>query len=112
MSSGCTFGKWRARHDWVRLAREHDEKVATAAAEKIAEAAIAGVVTRAAQFDTLATETLQMAIDGLKEIDVASLKATLPASRRPTSAPWPRSASVPPRCTSSSRAARPTAPTT
>ncbi len=31
---------------------------------------------RATQFDTLATETLNMAIDGLKEIDVASLKAT------------------------------------
>ncbi len=71
-----TFGKWCARHDWVRLAREHDEKVATGAAEKIAEAATAQVVTRAAQFDTLATETLQMAIDGLKEIDVAGLKAT------------------------------------
>ncbi len=71
-----TFGKWCARHDWVRLARKHDEKVATAAAERIAEAATAGVVTRAVQFDTLATETLQMAIDGLKEIDVASLKAT------------------------------------
>ena len=60
----------------MRLARKHDEKVATAAAERIAEAATAGVVTRAVQFDTLATETLQMAIDGLKEIDVASLKAT------------------------------------
>ncbi len=71
-----TFDKWRAKHEWVRLAREHDEKVATAAAERIAEAATAGVVTRAVQFDTLATETLQMAIDGLKEIDVASLKAT------------------------------------
>ncbi len=71
-----TFGKWCARHDWVRLAREHDEKVAAAASEKIAEAATAGVVTRAAQFDTLATETLKMAIDGLKEIDAASLKAT------------------------------------
>ncbi len=71
-----TFDKWRARHEWIRLAKEHDEKVASRAAEKIAEAATAGVVTRAAQFDTLATETLQMAIDGLKEIDVAGLKAT------------------------------------
>ncbi len=71
-----TFGKWCARHEWVRLAREHDEKVATGAADRIAKAATAQVVTRAMQFDTLATETLQMAIDGLREIDVASLKAT------------------------------------
>ncbi len=71
-----TLEKWSAKYEWRRLAREHDKKVATAAAEKIAEAATAGVVTRAAQFDTLATETLQMAIDGLKEIDVAGLKAT------------------------------------
>lgn len=42
-----TFGTWCARHDWVRLAREHDEKVATVAADKIAEAAIAGVVALA-----------------------------------------------------------------
>ena len=39
-----TFDKWRAKHEWIRLAKEHDEKVATAAAEKIAEAATAGVV--------------------------------------------------------------------
>ncbi len=71
-----TFDKWRARHDWVRLAREHDEKVATRVAEKITETATAQAITRAKQFDTLATETLQMAINGLKEIDVAGLKAT------------------------------------
>ncbi len=71
-----TFDKWRARHDWVRLARDHDEKVATRVAEKITETATAQAITRAKQFDTLATETLQMAIDGLKEIDVAGLKAT------------------------------------
>ena len=70
-----TIAKWRARHDWIRLAKEHDEKVAAGAAEKIAEAATAGVVTRAAQFDTLATESLQKAIDGLAEIDVKALKA-------------------------------------
>jgi hypothetical protein len=74
--SRTTFEKWCTQNQWVRLAREHDEKVATAAADKIAEAAIASVVTRAAQFDTLATESLQMAIDGLKDIDVASIKAT------------------------------------
>ncbi len=70
-----TIAKWRAGHNWVRLAKEHDDKVATAAAEKIAEAATAGVVTRAMQFDTLATESLVKAIEGLAKIDVASLKA-------------------------------------
>ena len=70
-----TFDKWRARHDWIRLAREHDEKVATAAANKIAKVAVTGMVTRAMQFDTLATESLRKAIEGLAEIDVASLKA-------------------------------------
>jgi len=71
-----TFGKWRARQGWVRLAREHDETVASGVAAEIAKDATAQAVTRAAHFDTLATETLKMAIDGLKEIDVASLKAT------------------------------------
>ncbi len=69
-----TFDKWRARHDWVRLSREHDEKVATRVAEKITETATAQAITRAMQFDTLATETLQMAIDGLKKIDINALK--------------------------------------
>jgi len=71
-----TFDKWRARYEWVRLAREHDETVASGVANKIAKAATAQAITRAMQFDTLATESLNMAIDGLKEIDVASLKAT------------------------------------
>ncbi len=74
--SHTTFEKWCTQHQWVRLAREHDEKVATRVADKIAETATAGVVTRAAQFDTLATETLQMAIDGLKEIDIKALKVS------------------------------------
>ena len=74
--SQTTFEKWCTQNQWVRLAREHDEKVATRVAEKIAEAATAQAITRAAQFDTLATETLKMAIDGLKELDVAGLKAT------------------------------------
>ena len=74
-SSLRTMQKWSMKHHWVRLAHEHDEKVATAAAEKIAEAATAGVVTRAMQFDTLATESLVKAIEGLAKIDVASLKA-------------------------------------
>ncbi len=42
----------------------------------IAETATAQAITRAMQFDTLATETLQMAIDGLKEIDIKALKAS------------------------------------
>jgi len=50
--------------------------VATRVADKIAETATAQAITRAMQFDTLATETLQMAIDGLKEIDIKALKAT------------------------------------
>ncbi len=70
-----TMQKWSMKHDWVRLAHEHDEKVSTGAAEKIAEAATAQVVTRAAQFDTLATESLRKAIEGLAEIDVKALKA-------------------------------------
>ena len=70
-----TMQKWSMKHDWVRLAHEHDEKVSTGAAEKIAEAATAGVVTRAAQFDTLATESLRKAIEGLAEIDIKALKA-------------------------------------
>ena len=71
-----TMQKWSMKHHWVRLAREHDEKVAIGAAEKIAEAATAQVVTRAAQFDTLATETLTKAIEGLEKIKVNELKAT------------------------------------
>ncbi len=73
--SQTTFEKWCTKHEWRRLAREHDQKVATAAAEKIAEAATAGVVTRAAQFDTLATESLRKAIEGLAKIDITALKA-------------------------------------
>ncbi len=74
-SSQTTFEKWCTKHEWRRLAREHDEKVATGAAERIAEAATAGVVTRAAQFDTLATESLRKAIEGLAKIDISALKA-------------------------------------
>ncbi|MEE9250960.1 MAG: hypothetical protein V3U93_07525 [Alphaproteobacteria bacterium] len=74
--SHTTLEKWCTQHQWIRLAREHDEKVATAAAEKIAKVVTASLVTRAAQFDTLATESLMMAIEGLAKIDAASLKAT------------------------------------
>ncbi len=70
-----TYHTWRAQHNWVRLAKAHDKKVATGAANKIAKAAVAGVVTRAAQFDTLATESLRKAIDGLAKIKVDELKA-------------------------------------
>ncbi len=70
-----TMLKWSMKHQWVRLAREHDEKVATRVAEKIAETATAQAVTRAAQFDTLATESLVKAIEGLAEIDIKALKA-------------------------------------
>ncbi len=73
--SHTTFEKWCTQHQWVRLAREHDEKVATRVADKIAETATAQAITRAMQFDTLATETLKMAIEGLAKIDVNALKA-------------------------------------
>ncbi len=71
-----TFDKWRARYEWVRLAREHDEKIATTATEKIAKVAAAGVVSRATQFDTVATGSLVKAIAGLDKLDVKELKAT------------------------------------
>ncbi len=71
-----TFDKWRARYEWVRLAREHDETVANGVAAEIAKEATAQAITRAAQLDTLATETLNMAIDGLAKIDVDTLKVT------------------------------------
>ncbi len=71
-----TMLKWCTQHQWVRLAREHDEKVSTRVAEKIAETATAQAITRAMQFDTLATESLTMAIEGLAKIDATGLKAT------------------------------------
>ena len=73
--SHTTFEKWCAQHQWVRLAREHDEKVATGAADKIAEVATTQAITRAMQFDTLATESLCKAIEGLAQIDTKALKA-------------------------------------
>jgi len=74
--SHTTFEKWCTQHQWVRLAREHDEMVATGAADKIAKAATASLVSRAAQFDTLATESLLKAIEGLANLKVEELKAT------------------------------------
>ncbi len=70
-----TFDKWRARHDWVRLAREHDETIASCVAAEIAKDATAQAITRAAQFDTLATESLAKAIEGLEKIDMSKIKA-------------------------------------
>lgn len=74
--SDSTYDDWRAKYHWVRLAKAHDERVATVAAEKIANTAAAGVVSRAAQFDTLATESLVKAIEGLDKIDIEALKAS------------------------------------
>ena len=74
--SARTFISWCSSNHWVRRAKEHDDKVSAGAAEKITKAAIEGVVTRAAQFDTLATESLRKAIDGLAKIDVKALKAS------------------------------------
>ena len=70
------FKTWRGDHAWVRLAKEHDEKVATRAAAKITANAVARVVSRAEQFDTLATESLVKAIEGLAHIKVEALKAS------------------------------------
>ena len=70
-----TFQKWSGDHRWVALARKHDDKIVDATAAKIAKAAVAEAVSRAHQFDTLATESLKMAIDGLAGIDAATLKA-------------------------------------
>ena len=69
-----TFGKWRAKFKWRRLAAEHDAKVSAGAADQIVKDATEKVVTRASQFDTLATESLKKAIAGLTEIDVKGLK--------------------------------------
>ena len=71
-----TFGKWRAKFKWRRLAAEHDAKVSAGAADQIVKDATEKVVTRASQFDTLATESLKKAIAGLTEIDVKGLKAS------------------------------------
>ncbi len=76
-----TMQKWSMKHQWVRLAREHDEKVASGAAERIADAATAGVVTRAAQFDTLATPQLGEARDELLEA-AQRLQRALDVNRR------------------------------
>ena len=50
-----TFQKWSGDHRWVALARKHDDKIVDATAAKIAKAAVAEAVSRAHQFDTLAT---------------------------------------------------------
>ncbi len=71
-----TFEKWCTKHNWIALAREHDERVATGAAAKIEKVTMAQIVTRAEQFDALATESLTKAIDGLEKIDATKLKAT------------------------------------
>ena len=71
-----TWEVWRRTRDWKRLAREHDEKVATQAANRLANAKTVSVVSRAGQFDTLATESLVKAIEGLANINVKKLKAS------------------------------------
>ena len=70
-----TFKKWCARHEWKRLAQEHDEKIATGAADELVKEATEKAVTRAMQFDVLATESLEKAIEGLAKIDTDNLKA-------------------------------------
>lgn len=70
------FDIWRSRHKWVSLAREHDRMVADGVLEAVAKETTKTVVSRAKQFDELSTESLQASIDGLKELDRKSLKAT------------------------------------
>ena len=74
--SKTTFAKWCAKHHWVALARKHDDKVVAATADKIAKAAVAEAVSRADQFDTLATESLKQALIGLENIDGKELKVS------------------------------------
>lgn len=69
-----TFKKWCAKHNWKRLAQEHDEKIATGAANELVKDATEKAVTRAMQFDVLATESLEKAIDGLANIDPKTLR--------------------------------------
>ena len=71
-----TMQKWSMKHEWTRRAKEHDETVASGVAAEIAEDATAQGITRARQCDTLASNSLAMAIDGLAKIDAAALKAT------------------------------------
>ncbi len=71
-----TFKKWSTKNRWRHHARKHDEKVVAETTAKIAKAAVAQAVTKADQFDTLATESLKIAIDGLAKIDVNTLKAS------------------------------------
>ncbi len=69
-----TFQTWCGKHRWVALALEHDDKVVAATTAKIAKAAVAHAVSRADQFDLVATESLKMAIAGLDNIDDKTLK--------------------------------------
>ena len=71
-----TLWAWCAKNNWVALAREHDEKVANGTMEKIVEGAVAQAVTRAHQFDYLATDSLNKAIDGLAKINIKDLKVS------------------------------------
>lgn len=71
-----TVKGWCANHEWLRLAREHDESIAAAASAELAKDSARKVVTRAGQFDQLATDSLKKALEGLEHIDTSALKAT------------------------------------
>lgn len=66
---------WCAKNEWVRLAAEHDEKVATQATERIAEAATQAAVTLAKQYQDIGTEAAKQALAGLKKIEPDKLTA-------------------------------------
>ena len=69
-----TFKAWCAKHKWRDIAAEHDEHVASEAGAEIAKDGAKKTVTRAMQFDTLATDILQKAIDGLVHVDTTKLR--------------------------------------
>ncbi len=71
-----TFKAWSTKNRWGHHAQKHDDKVVAATADKIAKAAVAEAVSRADQFDTLATESLKQALIGLENIDGKELKVS------------------------------------
>lgn len=71
-----TFEKWRSKYRWVKLAREHDEKITTKATDKIATEQITEIVTRASEFGSVTDKALKLAVNALSEIDYKTLKAS------------------------------------
>ena len=70
------FELWRGKYRWVKLAREHDEKVTVKATDRIATEQIAEIVTRATRFGSVTDKSLKLAIDALSDLDYKTLKAS------------------------------------